>query len=107
MSLSSNDIIEIEIIFKKTGQSIWQSFKTNKTVLENLLALKYDISHSCGGMGTCGTCHIFVDPNYQAPKSPQELEIGEDRGFANNERLACQIYPTLGMKIYLMKNGFE
>ncbi len=64
----------------------------NMTVLEALVVENINIDHSCGGMGSCGTCRIFIfsgDQHLQDPTEP-EIEIAQDRGFAKNERLSCQ-----------------
>lgn len=66
-----------------------------KTLLELLLKNKVDIGHSCEGMGTCGTCHVFVlSPLAALPeRNVVESERAADLKFAPNERLACQLPP--------------
>ncbi len=98
MGLSSNDFIEIEIFCQKTGLFEKKNFQSNKTVLENLIYLKKEINSSCGGMGTCGTCKILVDPGFKSDLSEQEVELFSDRGQNENERLACQINPNKTLK---------
>lgn len=63
-----------------------------ETILEALLREKIEINHSCGGMGTCGTCRIILIKNIDKISPPTELELDMaiDRGFLENERLACQ-----------------
>lgn len=72
-----------------------------KTLLELLLKNKVDIGHSCDGMGTCGTCHVFVLSDHTAlpERNPVELERATDLKFASNERLACQLPPVDGLII--------
>jgi ferredoxin len=62
------------------------------TILEALLKAEIEIDHSCGGMGTCGTCRIFVEKGLEkfAPPEEAEQEIISDRQFKKNERLSCQ-----------------
>lgn len=62
------------------------------TVLEALVRENIDIDHSCGGMGSCGTCRIFIvsGESNLSDRSDIELEMAQDRGFAVNERLSCQ-----------------
>lgn len=69
------------------------------TILEALLNADIEIDHSCGGMGTCGTCRVFVEKGLEdfAPPDLAEREIIEDRKFNINERLCCQNYVKQGL----------
>ena len=56
------------------------------------------VEGTCGGMMSCGTCHVYVDPDWLAklpPKSEDEaamLEaIGEIVPVKPTSRLSCQI----------------
>ena len=74
---------------------------TAASVLEVGLKAGIDIGHSCGGMGSCTTCRVFVE-KHVAPLSERtelELEITEGRGFKRNERLSCQLEPAAGMVV--------
>lgn len=75
--------------------------KNEASVLE--LALKHgiEINHSCGGMGSCTTCRIFVENNVDnlPPRTELEQEIATDRGFQEHERLSCQIAPHSGWRV--------
>lgn len=64
----------------------------DQTILDCLLENKIEINHTCGGMGTCGTCRIFVQKGLEKlePRNDIEEEIAIDREFAENERLSCQ-----------------
>ena len=70
-------------------------------LLDVLLRHKVDIDHSCGGMGTCGTCRVFVQKNVD--KLPERNEVEQDmaemRGMLANERLSCQTACTIDLKI--------
>ena len=63
---------------------------------ENLLNLlnanKLGISQSCGGNATCTTCRVLILKGLEncSPRSEIEQERATERGFADNERLACQ-----------------
>lgn len=72
-----------------------------ETVLEALLRRKIELDHSCGGGGTCGTCRIFVVAGLDRlpPRNEIENEFAEERGFAENERLACQTTAIEGLVI--------
>ena len=40
--------------------------KTGLKVMENLRELDYGVAAICGGMCSCATCHVYVDPDWQA-----------------------------------------
>jgi 2Fe-2S ferredoxin len=69
------------------------------SVLAVALANGIAISHSCGGMGSCTTCRVFILPGSQIPSelTALEQEAAQARGFADNERLACQLEPIAGL----------
>lgn len=64
----------------------------DESILQAVLRAKIDLDHSCGGMGTCGTCRIFVNSGLErfAERGELEQEIALDREFCPEERLACQ-----------------
>lgn len=74
--------------------------RPGETVLDTLLRLKIPIDHSCGG-GTCGTCRIFVEAGAEGlePRNEIESETAADRGFMDDERLACQTLPVDGLRV--------
>ena len=39
--------------------------KTGIKVMENLRELDYGVAAICGGMCSCATCHVYVDPQWQ------------------------------------------
>jgi len=71
------------------------------TILDALLKAEIEIDHSCGGMGTCGTCRIFVEKGLENFVEPHEAEqeIILDRQFKSNERLSCQNLAQNGLVI--------
>ena len=54
-----------------------------------------DIPATCGGAAACGTCHVFVDPDYLGklapPGSEEEYQFDHFRTLQPNSRLSCQI----------------
>ncbi|NQY99664.1 MAG: (2Fe-2S)-binding protein [Bdellovibrionales bacterium] len=72
-----------------------------ETVLDVALSNKLDIGHTCEGMGSCTTCRVFVLDGDAGPRTEIEQERADERGFADNERLACQIKPIEGLKLKL------
>lgn len=69
------------------------------TLLDVAIRAKLPLNHSCGGMGTCGTCRVIVCEGLETLELPgtMELEIIRDRGFLPVERLACQNEPAEGL----------
>lgn len=63
------------------------------TLLDLALDAKIEINHSCGGMGSCGTCCVeIVSSATPLPERNEvESEMAADRGFHDFERLACQL----------------
>jgi 2Fe-2S ferredoxin len=63
------------------------------SVLEIALENGIDLNHSCGGMGSCGTCRVIIesDPSILPARNEIEAEMAEARGFDLTERLACQL----------------
>lgn len=68
-------------------------FNEGENLLTTLNANKVGISQSCGGHGICTTCRIFVLKGLENCNSRTEIEMerAEERGFVENERLACQV----------------
>lgn len=74
----------------KTGQSLMQA-----AVAANVTGIDAD----CGGMMTCGTCHVYVrEPHAHTlpPPSEDELAMLEFTAAPRqpNSRLSCQIVLT-------------
>jgi 2Fe-2S ferredoxin len=64
-------------------------------VMENLRELDYGVAAICGGMCSCATCHIYVDPAWadrvpEAMSDEREL-LSELSHTQENSRLSCQI----------------
>ncbi len=74
--------------------------KDDESLLQLLLGHDIEISHSCGGMGSCGTCRVYVDkPQKLPPRNELEKEMAETRSFTEKERLSCQLCPSIDMSI--------
>ncbi len=72
-----------------------------ESVLEVALSNEIEISHSCGGMGSCTTCRVIVESPIKdlPPRNELEQDIADMRGFAAEERLACQLPPAPGLVV--------
>jgi 2Fe-2S ferredoxin len=69
--------------------------RTGLKVMENLRELDYGVAAICGGMCSCATCHIYVDPAWvdrvPEPMSDERELLSELSHTAENSRLSCQI----------------
>jgi ferredoxin, 2Fe-2S len=69
--------------------------RTGLKVMENLRELDYGVAAICGGMCSCATCHVFVDPAWvdrlPAAMSDERELLSELAHTENNSRLSCQI----------------
>jgi len=64
-------------------------------VMETLRELDYGVAAICGGMCSCATCHVYVDPEWKsklpAPMSDERELLSELSHHQENSRLSCQI----------------
>lgn len=67
-------------------------------VMETLRELDYGVAAICGGMCSCATCHIYVDPAWlpkiPAPMSDERELLQELAHFKEGSRLSCQVDMT-------------
>ena len=67
-------------------------FKEGETVLDAMLRNSIEIPHSCGKMGTCGTCRVLLTVKSIHPdRTDIEKCFIKNRNFAENEYLSCQL----------------
>jgi 2Fe-2S ferredoxin len=100
MALSSKES-KLQIFCSPVNRNV--RARPGETILEALIRSDVEISHSCGGNGTCGTCRIFVESGIEKlpPRTEVEVEIAADRGFEENERLSCQTISMDKLKIFI------
>ena len=69
--------------------------KPGLKVMETLRELDYGVAAICGGMCSCATCHVYVDPEWTSklpePMSDERELLTELSHHENNSRLSCQI----------------
>jgi ferredoxin, 2Fe-2S len=69
--------------------------RTGLKVMENLRELDYGVAAICGGMCSCATCHVYVDPAWvdrlPAAMSDERELLTELANTEDNSRLSCQI----------------
>ena len=80
----NRDGVEVEIKAPSSG-----------VLMEPLRDMDDGVSAICGGMCSCATCHVYVDPSWVG-KLPARMSDETDMlkdlsSFRDNSRLACQI----------------
>jgi ferredoxin, 2Fe-2S len=80
--------------------------RTGLKVMETLRELDYGVAAICGGMCSCATCHVYVDPAWYGklpPPQSDELELLQELShYTDQSRLSCQVEftPALaGLKV--------
>lgn len=73
------------------------------TLMEPLREIDDGIEALCGGMCSCATCHVFIEPSWYAKlpaRQGDELELLESTEcFRDGEsRLACQVRVNDGLE---------
>ena len=65
------------------------------TLMEPLRDMSDGVAAICGGMCSCATCHVYVDPEWVAklpgPMSDETDMLGDLTSRKANSRLSCQI----------------
>jgi 2Fe-2S ferredoxin len=84
------------IVVDRDGKEHAIEAKPGLKIMEILRELDYGVAAICGGLCSCATCHVYVDPEWTArlPK-PQsdELELLRELGDfkEGTSRLSCQV----------------
>lgn len=67
-------------------------------LMEVLREFPWGVEAICGGMCSCGTCHVYVAPEWQGRFDPRELDEEELLDFLDyrkdGSRLSCQLELT-------------
>jgi len=75
--------------------------KPGLKVMETLRELEYGVAAICGGMCSCATCHVYVDPAWydKLPRkqSDEKELLAELSHHKENSRLSCQVEMTDGL----------
>src|SRR5476649_496856 len=83
------------IVVDRDGKEHDIEAKPGLKVMENLRELDYGVAAICGGMCSCATCHVFVDPAWAdrlpAAMSDERELLSELAHIEDNSRLSCQI----------------
>jgi ferredoxin, 2Fe-2S len=84
------------IVVDRDGKEHEVEGKSGLKIMEVLRELDYGVAAICGGLCSCATCHIYVDPGWteRLPK-PQsdEMELLKELSDYQeaSSRLSCQV----------------
>lgn len=89
------------IVIDRDGKEHEIEAKPGLKVMEILRELDYGVAAICGGLCSCATCHVYVDPAWLPRLEPREDM--EEAMLENaweprpNSRLSCQIQITAAL----------
>src|SRR6187549_3510042 len=82
-------------VIDRDGVSHDVEAKPGLKVMEVLRELDYGVAAICGGMCSCATCHVYVDPEWvdrlPPPMSDERELLSELSQARDNSRLSCQV----------------
>jgi ferredoxin len=84
------------VLVKFTPLGTTTEARPDETVLDAARSAGAPLGNSCGSVGVCGRCRIFVLRGAEnlSPPTLIELRVAGQRGFTSGERLACQAVVT-------------
>ncbi|HNE26253.1 MAG TPA: 2Fe-2S iron-sulfur cluster-binding protein [Pseudomonadales bacterium] len=66
------------------------------------------IEGMCGGICSCCTCHVYIEPEWEAKVNPisegEKKLVEASQHYKDNSRLGCQVivtYEMEGMRVHL------
>ena len=86
-----------DITFKKNGSSdfpfVLKAVMPGQSLLEIAIDHSLGLPHECGGMCSCGTCHVLLEEGsefveFRSKRESHQLARRQD--LSVNSRLACQ-----------------
>jgi ferredoxin, 2Fe-2S len=82
-------------VFDRDGVEHEVEAKAGQKLMEALRELEYGVAAICGGMCSCGTCHVYVHPDWieklPAPQSDERELLSALTTTKAESRLSCQI----------------
>ena len=98
-------------VVDRNGEEHDVESSSNGFLMETLRELDYGVSAICGGMCSCATCHVYVDPEWVGklppPMSDERELLGELAHYRENSRLSCQVEITAalsGLKVTIAED---
>ncbi len=80
----------------REGNKLEVEAKDGHSLMEPLRDIENGFEALCGGLCSCSTCHVFVEPDWAAKLPPpkddeQELVESAENYRPGQSRLACQL----------------
>ncbi len=84
------------IVVDRDGKEHEIEAKPGLKIMEILRELDYGVAAICGGLCSCATCHVYVDPSWASrlpkPQSDEVELLKELTDFRDGaSRLSCQV----------------
>jgi 2Fe-2S ferredoxin len=84
------------VVTDKDGRDVEVDARAGLSVMENIRQLPRSVEAICGGLCSCATCHVFIEPEWMQQLPPRRYEerlmLADSRMFdAARSRLSCQI----------------
>jgi 2Fe-2S ferredoxin len=84
------------IVIDRDGKNHEVEAKPGTKVMEVLRELDFGVAAICGGLCSCATCHIYIDPAWAgkvpAMQSDEKELLTELNGYREGtSRLSCQV----------------
>ena len=87
------------VVTDREGQVVEVQGHAGISVMENIRELDNSVDAICGGLCSCATCHVYIDPGWFGklpPRGEEEaLLVGDSANYDHERsRLSCQISLT-------------
>lgn len=91
------------VVTDKDGHDVEVDAQPGLSIMENIRSLPRSVEAICGGLCTCATCHVLIDPAWVARLPPRRYEervmLASSRSFdAQRSRLSCQIKVSVALE---------
>ncbi len=84
-----------KIIFRSNGNNTTVEAHNGETLLEVAARAGVELFGGCGGAGVCGSCHVYISPEYLSKLNDTSFEEQDLLEALPNgklgSRLACQV----------------
>ena len=84
----------IKVRFADSSDTIMlHDVEAGQTLLEIFLGNKIPVNHTCGGICSCTTCHIYVEKGMERIREKERREMDflkRVKNVSSKYRLACQ-----------------
>jgi len=89
-------------VTNRNRQTVEVEAATGISVMENIRDVEAGVDAICGGMCSCATCHVYIDPDWIGRLPPRSFEenvmLRDLQTFdAGRSRLSCQIRTEAAM----------